>query len=103
MTDRFDGSYDRDFIINNPIPARCKKCKRQFVDGELFTCVDYDRTFRLVLCKDAIQAPTLITCRCFYCWGELLPLDANAYARRLETLHLYRLSEQRTLNFDDAQ
>lgn len=93
----FDGSYDHDFIVNNPIPARCKKCKRQFVDGEVVKFADYEGKVRQKVCNEAIRAPTLSNCRCFYCWGELVPLDKKAYAERLTTLHLYRQAEQGAL------
>lgn len=37
-----------------PIPAKCSKCKRVFLG------------------KDAIRAPSLDNCCCWYCWGKLV-------------------------------
>ena len=79
----FDGEYDEKFILENPIPARCKKCKREFVDDARF--------------KEAIRAPLLEACRCFYCCGELAPLDRAAYRERLAVLKNHRLAYQPVL------
>jgi hypothetical protein len=38
-----------------PIPAKCSKCKRVFLG------------------RDAIRAPSLACCSCFYCHGKLIP------------------------------
>jgi predicted Zn-ribbon and HTH transcriptional regulator len=38
-----------------PIPAKCAKCKRNWLG------------------RDAIRAPSLDNCRCFYCGGQLKP------------------------------
>lgn len=38
-----------------PIPAKCSKCRRVFVG------------------RDAIRAPSLDNCSCWYCWGKLVP------------------------------
>lgn len=57
-------SYDLSYILDNPIPARCKKCKRIFVEGS----------------DGAIHAPALSGCRCFYCSGELMPLERGGPA-----------------------
>lgn len=46
-------SFTRDEIV--PIPAQCKKCKRDWVG------------------RDAIRAPSLHNCRCFLCGGEFRP------------------------------
>jgi predicted Zn-ribbon and HTH transcriptional regulator len=48
--------YDLSEIV--PIPAKCTKCKRNWTG------------------KDAIRAPSLKICRCFYCDGELIPHPA---------------------------
>lgn len=64
-------SYDLAFILNNPIPAKCAKCNYQWAG------------------RDAIRAPSLKNCSCFYCGGRLVPLDKEGYKRRLETLHLH--------------
>jgi hypothetical protein len=69
--DEIGTQYDGDFIRNNPIPACCLKCKRRF-EG-----------------RDAIGAPTLEMCRCFYCGGNLRPIDKKAYAQRLIELPKY--------------
>lgn len=64
-------SYDSAFILNNPIPAGCAKCNYRWIG------------------PDAIRAPSLENCSCFYCGGRLVPLDKEGYKRRLETLHLH--------------
>lgn len=67
--------YHAAFIINNPIPARCTKCKRRFEDGPKY--------------KEAIPAPTLNNVVCFYCGGRLIPLDLLSYGERLRELPLH--------------
>jgi hypothetical protein len=54
-----------------PLPAKCSKCRRVFVG------------------RDAIRAPSLDNCSCFYCWGKLKPhpdypdvVDAATLRRR---------------------
>ena len=84
-----EGSYDREFIMNNPIPARCAKCRRHFIDGDVFRWVDGDGTVREKICNDAIRAPLLEQCRCFYCGGNLRPLDEKSYQQRLAELPKY--------------
>lgn len=78
--DDYGVEYDSSFILSNPIPAYCKKCKRRFEDGPQW--------------KDAIRSPSLENCRCFYCGGHLRPIDKAAYAERLRCLHLYRVPVQ---------
>ena len=53
MTETEDYEYARDEIV--PLPAKCGKCGRNWVG------------------RDAIRAPSLRQCRCFYCGGKLLP------------------------------
>lgn len=48
--------YTLRFVTENAIPARCKKCKREFTG------------------RDAIRSPELGCSRCFYCSGELAPI-----------------------------
>ena len=55
--------YPRETILQNPIPARCTKCKRTFTD-------EPGRDG-----NGAIHAPALSGCRCFYCSGALAPLE----------------------------
>ena len=68
----YDGEYDEKFILASPIPAECRKCRAKWIDEGKF--------------KDAIRAPTLDGCRCFYCGGNLKPLDRTAYNLRLKEL-----------------
>lgn len=68
--------YQLSFILDNPIPAECVRCGYQWVDSDKY--------------KDAIRAPSLDNCACFFCWSGLRPLDEAAYEERLATLHLYR-------------
>lgn len=56
-----------------PLPAKCSKCGRVFVG------------------RDAIRAPSLENCSCWYCWGKLKPhpdypgvVDAMTLRRRKE-------------------
>jgi hypothetical protein len=72
-------SYEREFILGNPIAARCVRCAYFWAE------------------RDAIRAPSLRGCSCFWCHGELVALDAEAYAERLRTLHLHRLPQQELL------
>jgi hypothetical protein len=72
-------SYEREFILGNPIAARCVRCAYFWTE------------------RDAIRAPSLRGCSCFWCHGELVALDAEAYAERLRTLHLHRLPQQELL------
>ena len=51
--------YDLAYIIANGIPARCPQCKRTF-EG-----------------RDAIHAPSLTNCHCFYCSAPLRPLQRS--------------------------
>lgn len=88
MTKILEGNYDHDFIMNNPIPAVCAKCRRKFVDGEIVRCFDGTQVKEIV-CNDAIRAPQLENCLCFYCGGKLLPLDADGYRRRQAELPKY--------------
>lgn len=74
-------AYDPRFIRSQPIPARCFKC------GYFWTG------------KDAIGSPLLRNCSCFFCHGELVPLDLDAYAERIASLHLHRIPEQPELDF----
>lgn len=71
--------------MENPIPAQCVKCRRHFIDGEIFRWHDGERV-RERVCNDAIRSPELENCRCFYCNGELRPLDTKAYAARQQEL-----------------
>lgn len=66
-----DGNYSLAWIKANPIPAKCLKCKRLWVEGNG---------------NGAIFAPTLDCCVCFYCHGDLAPLDETAYRERLRSL-----------------
>lgn len=62
------GNYDHDFIMSNPIPAQCEKCKRHFIDGEIVKVWDYAKNEpKTIVCNEAIRAPSLINCFCFYC------------------------------------
>lgn len=62
-----------------PIPARCAKCGYDWVDGVKTPSRQLVRLFPLardlgpVVCRDAIRAPSLRQCRCFWCGGELRP------------------------------
>lgn len=94
--------YDHEYIMANPIPARCKKCKRTFTDGKTERVVyfrkirrnvmkrvcingkwerkqveieDFTPAEKTIVSNDAIRAPALSGCRCFYCHGELGPLE----------------------------
>ncbi len=66
--------YEAEWIINNPIPAICKKCGQRWEDGPHAKS------------NGAIRAPSLDNCRCFYCGGRLRPLDPMSYAERLREL-----------------
>ena len=82
-----EGEYDHDFIMGNPIPARCVKCRRHFIDGETITVWDYSKCLaKEIVCRDAIRAPQLENCRCFWCGGNLRPLDPESYRRRQKEL-----------------
>jgi hypothetical protein len=85
-----DGSYNREFILNNPIPAQCVKCGYKWIDGQLVRWVTPKGETRSRVCRDAIRAPTLENVWCFWCQGKLRPLDKEAYAARLRTLHLHK-------------
>jgi hypothetical protein len=74
-----DGEYDLTFIIKNPIPSICKNCKYKWVG------------------RDAITAPSLYNCICFWCKGPLIPLDFEEYRARLAVLHFYIIPEQMRL------
>lgn len=75
-------SYGRDFILENPIAALCSGCGYRWTG------------------RDAIRAPSLRGCSCFWCRGEMVALDAEAYAERLRTLHLHRVAYQVSLEFE---
>lgn len=90
------GNYDHDFIMNNPIPAQCVKCQRHFIDGELFRWFDGEKV-REKICNDAIRAPQLENCRCFYCGGTLRPLDAESYRKRQAEIHKYFIPAENTV------
>jgi len=62
MTDGLE--YDLAFILANPIASLCLKCKR----------------------REPIHAPVLDNCRCFHCWGILVPVDPKTYHERVENL-----------------
>ena len=55
--------YDHDFIMDNPILATCRH-------GH----------------QEPIHAPNLVNVRCFWCRGELHPVDKERYQARLATL-----------------
>jgi hypothetical protein len=81
-----EGNYNHDWIMNNPIPAQCVKCKRHFIDGDVIRIFDGEKTVARI-CNDAIRAPSLENCLCFYCNGKLRPLDKKSYEARLMDLH----------------
>lgn len=91
-----EGKYDHKFIMDNPIPAQCVKCKRTFIDGELFRWHDGVQ-MRETICNDAIRAPTLANCLCFYCNGKLKPLDPESYKKRMAELPKYFIPAKRTI------
>lgn len=74
-------SYESEFILSNPMPARCVGCGYQWTG------------------RDAIRAPSLRNCSCFWCHGELVALDLEAYAARLDALALHRIPYQASLAF----
>lgn len=82
------GNYDHDYIMNNPIPAQCVGCQRRFIDGELFRWFDGEK-MREKVCNEAIRAPELENCFCFYCNGKLRPLDPEAYRKRQAEIQKY--------------
>lgn len=73
--------YDPEFILRNPIPARCATCGYPWTE------------------RDAIKSPTLRNCACFWCQGSLVALDQGAYADRLSNLHLHIVPFQPPLVF----
>ena len=85
-----EGSYDEQFILENPIPAQCRKCGEKFEDGIIIKVYDSVRQ-KVVekICNEAIRAPQLENCRCFYCGGKLLPLDSVSYQNRQKTILEY--------------
>lgn len=69
--------YDLDYIIANGIPAKCKKCRREFYDNQVNTIsafVGGRFIEKQIVTNEAINAPDLKGCRCSYCGGELGPL-----------------------------
>lgn len=62
-----------------PIPAKCRKCGYDWIDAVRPPCANVIRLFphlrndppRMV--RDAIRAPSLEMCRCFWCGGRLKP------------------------------
>lgn len=69
--------YSVEYITKNAIPAKCKKCCREFTNGQQVQVIGFGNGHiieRNVTCNEAISAPSLADCRCFYCWGELGPL-----------------------------
>lgn len=62
-----------------PIPARCEKCGYDWIDGIKTVSRQIMKLFPLradpgpIMCRDAIRAPSLRGCRCFWCGGRLLP------------------------------
>lgn len=70
--------YSESYIMANPIPARCKKCGHKWIDGEVQKVVKYKNGMpysTTIIANDAIRAPALSGCRCFYCGGGLGPLE----------------------------
>lgn len=63
-----DCEYDLDFIIENPILAICAR--------------------RTPMCRhpEPIHAPALENVRCFYCGGQMKPVDIKAYRERIANL-----------------
>lgn len=77
-TDIEGREYGLEYIKANPIPAKCKKCGHKWIDGEPFTITRIRNGKPVVthhIANDAIRAPSLSQCRCFYCGGELGPLE----------------------------
>ena len=60
--------YDRDFILNNPIPAVCVGPKPH---------------------PEQIKAPSLENVRCFWCGQKMRPRDPVSYQARLKVLPQY--------------
>lgn len=83
-----NGDYPLDWVMNNPIPAKCLgKCKRTFTEGERTRIVDPNTgNGRVIVTNEAIRSVTLECCRCFYCSGELAPLYPDQYRERLRSL-----------------
>jgi DNA-directed RNA polymerase subunit N (RpoN/RPB10) len=73
--------YDAEFILKNPIPARCAGCGYHWSE------------------RDAIKSATLRNCVCFWCRGKLIALDMESYTERLKNLHLYSIPYQPELSF----
>lgn len=52
--------WTEEYVLSNPIPARCTKCKRFWIEGNG---------------NGAIVAPSLDNCACFYCHGKLVEIE----------------------------
>ena len=64
-----DCEYDLDYIVNNPILAKCTDGKSPYCKGEA-----------------NINAPQLDNVRCFWCGGKLKPIDHKVYRERIANL-----------------
>jgi hypothetical protein len=73
-----DCEYDLDYILNNPIPARCTQQKHWGCKGR----------------GERIRAPSLENVRCFWCGGKLVPVDKKAYQERVANLWQHVSREQ---------
>lgn len=62
--------WTAEFVIANPIPARCKKCGAKWIDGNG---------------NGAIRAPGLSNAACFYCHGKLVEIEVEAPAVKLKS------------------
>lgn len=74
-------SYESEFILGNPMEAGCEKCGYLWVG------------------RDAIRAPTLRNCSCFWCHGRLIALNLEAYGARLRLLQQHRIAIQGRFDF----
>lgn len=73
--------YDLDYIMENPIPAKCKRCGFDWIDGKTEFIPRFMGWYgppqggKTVVLNDAIRAPSLEGCRCGVCGGELRPYE----------------------------
>lgn len=91
--------YDHDYIMENPIPAKCSKCKKPFVDGpqSVVRMVKGKLVEKALYCRDAIRAPSLSNCRCFYCGGQLVALEKGGPDTVEAVEHLKSLTAQQPM------
>lgn len=66
--------YTEAFVIANPIPARCTKCQRLWIDGNG---------------NGAIRAPGLSNCACFYCHGKLIEIEMVQAVRKDDPAQMF--------------